>query len=95
MNKAQHLKWLEKMGVSPQQLSQKKKKLGSPNKIPVYKIHNSVQLSNDIPSNGTKSTDISRAQFSNMNYAMVPAFNKGPIQPMSKKDLSEGAGRKL
>jgi len=26
---------------------------------------------------------------------MVPAYNKGPIQPVSKNDLKQGAGRKI
>jgi len=95
MTKQQHLKWLKKMGVSSDQLKIKKAILGNPNKIPSYKVINQYSLSDEIPSNGTKSTDMSKASFSNMNYAMVPSFNKGPIQPVSKKDLKEGAGRKI
>ncbi len=51
--------------------------------------------SDTIPSNGTKSPDMSKARFSKDNFALVPAYNKGPIQPMTKKDLQSGAGRKL
>ena len=51
--------------------------------------------SNSIPGNGTKSPDMSKAQFAKENFALVPAYNKGPIQPLTKDDLKSGAGRKL
>ena len=93
--KEQHEKYLRKLGVSREQVKKKKKELGSPLQIPSYKTEQLYSLSNAIPANGTKSADISKAIFSTQNYAMVPSFNKGPVQPVSKDDLKNGAGRKL
>jgi len=93
--KDKHEKWLKKMGLSRVQVKEKKKALGSPNAIPSYKTEQHYSLSNKISENGTKSADTSKATFSTQNYAMVPSFNKGPIQPVSKADLKNGAGRKL
>jgi len=93
MNK--HQKWLKKMGLSPEQVNSKKKLLGSPNSIPDYSTVENYKMSNTIPSNGTKSTDISKSSFCKENYAMVPAYNKGPIMMVSKEDLKQGAGRKV
>jgi len=93
MNK--HQKWLKKMGLSPEQVKMKKRRLGSPNSIPDYSTVEYYRMSNTIPSNGTKSTDISKSSFCKENYAMVPSYNKGPIQPVSVNDLKQGAGRKV
>ncbi len=92
--KIEHQKWLAKRGLLPAQVSARKKTLGNPNKIPSYVCAATAALSNDIPSNGTKSPDISKAEFSKSNYAMVPAYNKGPIQPISKNEI-QYAGKKL
>lgn len=93
--KEKHEKYLKKLGISREQVKKKKKELGSPLQIPSYKTEQLYSLSNAIPANGTKSADTSKATFSTQNYAMVPSFNKGPIQPVSKTDLKNGAGRKL
>jgi len=93
--KEKHMKWLAKMGVAPGQLKSKKKQLGSPYSIPSYKTKAVAELSNSIPSNGTKSPDISKATFCKKNYAMVPAYNKGPISVVTLADLKAGAGRKI
>jgi hypothetical protein len=93
MNKQQYAKWLEKRGLSRKQVSRKKKVLGSPNSIPDYNVDNKYKLSNMIPNNGTKSPDISKAKFSNENYALAPAYNKGAITVVSKNDLKH-IGRK-
>lgn len=44
--------------------------------------------------NGTKSPDMSKANFAKNNYAMAPAYNKGPIMVVTKEDLKLGSGRK-
>lgn len=88
------MKWLAKMGVAPGQLKSKKKQLGSPYSIPSYETKVVAELSNSIPSNGTKSPDVSIANFCKENYAMVPAYNKGPVMLVTKQDLKDGAGRK-
>lgn len=93
MNK--HQKWLKKMGLSPEQIKMKKRKLGSPNSIPDYSTVEYYRMSNTIPSNGTKSTDTSKSTFCKENYAMVPAYNKGPIMLVTKEELKQGAGRKV
>lgn len=90
-----HEKWLKKMGLTPAQVKAKKKTLGSPNKIPDYSTVEHYKMSNTIPANGTKSTDISKSSFCKENYAMVPAYNKGPIMIVSKEELKQGAGRKI
>lgn len=90
-----HEKWLKKMGLTPTQVKAKKKRLGSPNKIPEYSTVEYYKMSNTVPANGTKSTDISKSSFCKENYAMVPSYNKGPIQPVSVNDLKQGAGRKI
>ena len=95
MNKIQYEKWLSKRGLTRNEVKRKKKKFGNPNSIPDYQTFSSNELSNSIPANGTKSPDISKSEFSKQNYAMVPSYNKGPIQPVSKNDLKSGAGRKL
>ena len=89
------MKWLAKMGVAPGQLKSKKKQLGSPYSIPSYETKVVAELSNSIPSNGTKSPDVSIANFCKENYAMVPAYNKGPISVVTLADLKAGAGRKI
>jgi len=93
-NRMNHHKWLKKRGLLPEQIKKRKKELGSPNSIPDYSTVSFAPLSNTIPANGTKETDMSKSKFCNENYAMVPAYNKGPIQPVSKNDLKQGAGRK-
>jgi len=47
-----------------------------------------VNLSNSIPANGTKPVDISKAAFSNTNYTIAPAYNKGAYQVISKNEIS-------
>lgn len=92
MNKSQYQKWLMKKGLHPFQIKAKKKQLGSPIEIPDYTTHNPVKLSNSI-GNGTKSPDTSKAEFAKSNYALVPAYNKGPIMVVSKDNLKH-AGKK-
>jgi|TARA_R110002126_G_scaffold133466_4_gene277528 hypothetical protein len=93
MNKEQHERWLRKRGLTRSEVKKKKHQLGRPAKIPIYAVTADVPLSNVIPENGTKSSDTSKATFCNQNYAIAPAFNKGPYQPMSKEDMLNGAGR--
>lgn len=88
------MKWLLKMGVHPTQISKRKKILGSPNELPNLKVESNAELSNTIPANGTKKTDISKTKFSRENYTSVPAYNKGPYMVVSKSELKNGAGRK-
>lgn len=95
MNKDQHLKWLEKRGLSPKQIKEKKKKLGKKDIENNLKVNSKYALSNTIPSNGTKSADVSKARFTEKNYAIAPAYNKGAVQVLTKTDLKNGAGRKL
>ena len=95
MNKQQHEKWLAKRGLTRSQICDRKKKLGRPNSLPVLHTEENVPLSNVIPSNGLSKDDHEKARYARENYAMVPAYNKGPIQPVSKSDLQTGAGRKL
>jgi|TARA_R110000851_G_scaffold39966_1_gene101064 hypothetical protein len=90
-----HHKWLKKRGLLPEQIKKRKKVLGSPNTFPDYSTVSFAPLSNSIPANGTKNSDTSKADFCNDNYAMVPAYNKGPIMMVTKEDLKQGAGRKL
>lgn len=99
MNKKQHEKWLKKHGVERAQIKSLKKKLGSPYSIPDYSqerrhLSTVAVLSDTIPTNGTKETSTEKADFCNQNYAMVPAYNKGPIMVVSKEDLKY-AGKKL
>lgn len=77
------------------QIKVKKKLLGSPNSIPDYSTPSNAAMSNAIPANGTKTADTSKASFAKSNYAMVPAYNKGPVMVVSKDDLKNGAGRKI
>lgn len=94
MTKSEHLRWLRKRGLAPDQLKIKRN-AGSPYSIPCYKVESNVPLSNSIPANGTKSFDTSKAAFCNANYAMAPAYNKGPVMVVSKDELKAGAGRKM
>ena len=47
----------------------------------------SASTSNTIPGNGTKSPDMSKAQFAKDNFALVPAYNKGPIGVFTKNNM--------
>lgn len=93
MNKSEHIKWLAKRGLTRSQVKDKRTQLGNPNTIPDYSTTNSVSLSNTIPSNGTKSADISKSQFSKKNHTTAPAYNKGPVMVISKEDIRY-AGKK-
>lgn len=94
MNKQQYQKWLQSRGLSRQQVKDRKAALGPAIQIPEYTIKSKYKLSNAIPCNGTKSVDVSKANFANANYALVPAYNKGPIMVVTKDQLQQGAGRK-
>lgn len=99
MNKKQHEKWLKKHGVGRVHIKSLKKKLGSPYSIPDYSqerqtLRSVATLSDSIPTNGTKETSTEKADFCKQNYAMVPAYNKGPIMVVNKDDLKY-AGKKL
>jgi hypothetical protein len=95
MNKDQYMKWLTKKGLNPDQIKVKKKLLGNPVQIEENIKKSKYELSNKIPENGTKEVDVSKAKFCTDNYALVPSYNKGPIQVVSLEDLKNGAGRKL
>lgn len=82
-----HQKWLEKRGLTPKQIQKRKKELGSPYSIPDYSTGCLTPLSNNIPGNGTKDVDISKAKFCKENYAMVPSFNKGAIGVFTKDNI--------
>jgi hypothetical protein len=82
-----YYKWLKKRGLLPEQIKKRKKELGSPNSIPDYSTASFAPLSNTIPANGTKETDMSKSKFCNENYAMVPAYNKGPIGVFTKNNI--------
>jgi hypothetical protein len=58
-----HHKWLKKRGLLPEQIKKRKKELGSPNSIPDYSTVSFAPLSNSIPANGTKETDMSKSKF--------------------------------
>lgn len=94
MNKEQYNKWLRKRGLLPSQVQLKRRALGSPVEFPDYSCKRTASLSNNIPSNGTKSFDMSKANFAKENYAMVPAYNKGPVMVVSKNDIAY-AGKKI
>lgn len=86
-----HETWLRKRGLSRAEVKAKKKQLGSPNTIPDYTT--TRYTSDNIPANGTKSPDISKAEFAKKNYPMIPAYNKGPVMVISKDDVKY-AGKK-
>jgi hypothetical protein len=90
---AEHRKFLASMGVKPVKRGSLRGHSSNWSDLSVKQINAST--SNTIPGNGTKSPDMSKAQFAKDNFALVPAYNKGPIQPMTKDDLKSGAGRKL
>lgn len=99
MNKKQHEKWLKKHGVTRVRIKELKKRLGAPYSIPDYSqerrmLRTVAVLSDCIPTNGTKETSTEKADFCNQNYAMIPAYNKGPIMVVSKEDLKY-AGKKI
>lgn len=89
----QHYKFLMRMGVHPLQI--KAKKNMSKDKW-VYDIstEENIPLSNCIPANGTKSVCIKKAEFSNKNYTIAPAYSKGAYQVISKEDVRT-AGKKV
>jgi len=92
MNKKQHERWLAKHGVSRAIIRSKCKKYGSP--IPFPDLSTGTRYTSDkIPSNGQKDPDISKAKFSQKNYALVPAYNKGPVMVMNKGNIKD-AGKK-
>ena len=91
----EHRRFLASKGVKPVKRGSVRGSSSNWYDLPVP-VKTSVSPTSDtIPPNGTKPIDMSKARFSKDNYALVPAFNKGPIQPMSKKDLQSGAGRKV
>ena len=99
MNKKQHEKWLKKHGVERCSIKKLKKALGSPYSIPDYsqerkQLASNAILSDSIPSNGTIDPSTDKANFCKKNYAMIPAYNKGPIMVVSKENLKY-AGKKL
>lgn len=90
---AEHRKFLALKGVKPVKRRTIRGHSSNWSDLSVKQIN--AYTSNTIPGNGTKSPDMSKAQFAKDNFALVPAYNKGPIQPMTKDDLKSGAGRKL
>ena len=90
---AEHRKFLASKGVKPVKRRTIRGHSSNWSDLSVKQIN--AYTSNTIPGNGTKSPDMSKAQFAKDNFALVPAYNKGPIQPMTKDDLKSGAGRKL
>ena len=88
-----HRKFLASMGIKPVKRGSIRGHSSNWSDLTVKQI--SASTSDNIPANGTKSPDMSKAQFAKDNFALVPAYNKGPIQPMTKDDLKSGAGRKL
>lgn len=88
------MKWLEKRGLSRKSIEAKKKALGKIDNFPDLSTKSKYKTSDIIPANGTKSFDMSKATFSKENYAMVPAYNKGPIMVCTREELKKGAGRK-
>jgi hypothetical protein len=90
---AEHRKFLASKGVKPVKRGSLRGHSSNWSDLSVKQI--SASTSNIIPGNGTKSPDMSKAQFAKDNFALVPAYNKGPIQPLTKDDLKSGAGRKL
>jgi hypothetical protein len=86
-----HILWLQKRGLLPSQIRAKKKALGPDenwHQIRVTAQHNKRVLTQDkIPENGTKSPNMDKANFSNKNYIIAPAFTKGAYQVVPKKDV--------
>lgn len=89
----EHRRYLASKGIKPAKRGILRGNSSNWSDLSVKQIN--AYTSNSIPCNGTKSPDMSKAQFSKNNFALVPAYNKGPIQPMTKKDLQSGAGRKI
>lgn len=81
----------KKLGLDRASIKKRKAKLGSAVNFPDLSVSSPYKLSNSIPANGTKSTEVKKSN----QFALVPAFNKGPIQPMTIEDLKQGAGRKI
>jgi hypothetical protein len=44
-------------------------------------------VSDQIPANGTKPVDVSKAKFAQENYTIAPAYSKGAYQVISKNDV--------
>ena len=88
-----HNRWLEKRGLTRDQVKMKKKRLGSPNVIPIFNIQDNYPMGNNIPQNGTKSPDTSLADFSRFNHPIAPAYNKGPLMVMTRETI-QYAGKK-
>jgi hypothetical protein len=89
----EHKRYLASKGVKPVKRGVVRGNSSNWSDLSVKQIN--AYTSNSIPGNGTKSPDMSKAQFAKENFALVPAYNKGPIQPLTKDDLKSGAGRKL
>ena len=89
----EHKRYLASKGVKPVKRGTIRGHSSNWSDLSVKQIN--AYTSNSIPGNGTKSPDMSKAQFAKENFALVPAYNKGPIQPLTKDDLKSGAGRKL
>lgn len=89
----EHRKFIASKGVKPAKRGTIRGHSSNWSDLSVKQIN--AYTSNSIPCNGTKSPDMSKAQFSKNNFALVPAYNKGPIQPMTKDDLKSGAGQKI
>lgn len=89
----EHRKFIASKGVKPAKRGTIRGHSSNWSDLSVKQIN--AYTSNSIPGNGTKSPDMSKAQFSKNNFALVPAYNKGPIQPMTKDDLKSGAGQKI
>lgn len=97
MNKKQHEKWLRRFKASRSQIREAKKTLGTPNSLSSYvesmKVSNRINTSDKIPENGVKDPDISKIKFTKENYALLPAYNKGPVMVLSKDNIKY-AGKK-
>ena len=88
--KEQHEKWLRKRGVHPSQLKKMKSSgtiLHSFLETFQSGFSNVPSTSNDIPANGTKPVDTSKAVFARENYIIAPLSNKQAYGVINKDEL--------
>ena len=82
---AEHRRFLASKGVKPVKRGSLRGHSSNWSDLSVKQI--SASTSNTIPGNGTKSPDMSKAQFAKDNFALVPAYNKGPIGVFTKNNM--------
>lgn len=82
---AEHRRFLVSKGVKPVKRGSLRGHSSNWSDLSVKQI--SASTSNTIPGNGTKSPDMSKAQFAKDNFALVPAYNKGPIGVFTKNNI--------